>query len=51
MSVALHEPELVALHSNSNIFHQKWKEIIDIVCKAINGKSWGTNSEQNVSLS
>ena len=25
MSMALNEPKLVALHSNSNIFHHKWK--------------------------
>ena len=27
--------------------HHKWKEIIDIVCKTTNGKSWGTNSWQS----
>ena len=31
--------------------HQKWEETIDIVCKATNGKLWGTNSRWKVPLS
>jgi hypothetical protein len=41
MSLALDEPNQVALHSNASTTlstNHKWKEIIDFVCKAPNKK-------------